>query len=331
MGTGTLPQLGARAIEVVTAVLPVRVLLALAEGLGALWWWLAPGRRRIVHQNLAIAFPAMDRKTRARVGRQCCQGLVRIFAEVAAMDRLLGPRDRESPRIRHHGDQELAQADHAKGGGLLITAHLGNWEIAAEAARRRGVELKAVAREVQDSSVFEAWLTRRRGGPENVIHKTGGTKEVIRTLKAGGVVALVADQNAGRHGIFVPFFDLPASTFPTPAAMALRLDVPIYFAYCLRRPGLEGFDVTIEHVPRPDPALPRAEQIRALTADLTSRVEKAIIRAPEQYAWVHRRWKTRPPGVGPDEPRQPFYARLWPAGHPRTGLHGEPPVGSARS
>ena len=322
MASGWFPQVGARAVEAVTAVLPAKLVVWMAEGAGALWWWLSPGRRKIVHQNLEIAFgDAMDRKARARTGRRSCQGLVRIFAEVAVMHRLLGPRDQETPKLGYHGDIGPAEADHAIGGGLLVTAHLGNWEIAAEAARRRGVELKSVAREVQDSSLFEAWLTRRRGGADSVIHKTGGTKAVIRTLKEGGVVAVVADQNAGRHGIFVPFFGLPASTFPTPAAMALRLDVPIYFAYCLRRPGFEGFDVTIEQVARPDPALSRTEAIRAMTEDLTQRVEKAIIRAPEQYAWVHRRWKTRPPGADRSEPGQPFYARLWPANHPRTGLH----------
>ena len=310
-------------MEAVTAVLPVRVVLSLAMTAGALWWWLAPGRRRIVHQNLEIAFgDTYDKKARARIGRQSCQGLVRIFAEVAVMRRLLGPRDQKSPRLGYHGDIEAGEADRATGtGGLLVTAHLGNWEMAAEAARRRGLELKSVAREVQDSSLFEAWLTRQRGGADSVIHKTGGTREVMRTLKEGGIVAVVADQNAGRHGIFVPFFDLPASTFPTPAALALRLDVPLYFAFCLRRPGLEGFDVTIEKVHSPDPALDRAAAIRAMTEDVTRRVEKAIRRAPEQYAWVHRRWKTRPPGVDGSEPRQPFYARLWPAGHPRTGLH----------
>ena len=309
-------------MEAVTGVLPVRLLVWLAELAGATWWYLAPGRRRIVHANLRIAFgDGMDRKERSRVGRRSCQGLVRIFAEIAAMDRLLGPRDRPSPRLGYHGDLEAAFRDREKGGGMLITAHLGNWEIAAEGARRRGVELKSVARELENSSVVEAWLTRRRGGAHAVIHKSGGTRAVMRTLKEGGVVALVADQNAGRHGIFVPFFGLPASTFPTPAAMALRLDVPIYFSYCLRRPGLAGFDIHLEQVPSPDPALPRAEAIRAVTLDLTQRVEKAIRRAPEQYNWVHRRWKTRPPGQDRSEPGQPFYARLWPANHPRTGLH----------
>ena len=323
MDSGWFPQFGARAVEAVTAVLPSSLVLGLAEAAGAAWWWLAPGRRRIVHQNLEIAFgPRLDRRARARIGRRCCQGLVRIFAEVAVMERLLGPRGSPSPRLAYHGDIAAAEADHAVGrGGLLVTAHLGNWEIAAEGARRRGVDLKSVAREVKDSSVFEAWLTRRRGGDAAVIHKTGGTKEVLRTLREGGVVAVVADQNAGRHGIFVPFFGLPASTFPTPAALALRLDVPLYFAYCLRRPDRAGFDIHMEAVPRPDPARPHAEQVRAMTRDLTERVEKAIRRAPEQYAWVHRRWKTRPPGVDRSEPRQPFYARLWPANHPRTGLH----------
>ncbi|MDA1196071.1 MAG: lysophospholipid acyltransferase family protein, partial [Planctomycetota bacterium] len=243
-----------------------------------------------------------------------------LFAEFAAKDRLLGPPSQPCPRLRSGGDYSRVDADIARGGGLVVTAHLGNWEIAAEAVRRHGVDLKAMARSVDDSLV-EAWLVRRRGGATALIPKTGGTAHVLRAIRSGTWVAVLADQNAGRHGLFVPFFGLEASTYPTPAAIALRLGVPIYFGTCVRRPGLEGFDTHIERLPDPDPTQPYDEAVRAITLDLTRRTEAAIRRAPEQYNWIHRRWKTRPPGRDGSEPGQPFYARLWPADHPRTHLH----------
>jgi KDO2-lipid IV(A) lauroyltransferase len=308
-------SLAVRALDTLACAIPPRALLGLADAAGDLWWWASPGRRRIAHENLRIAFGArLDDRARARLGRTSCRALVRVFAELALARRLLGSPRTRARRLAFHGDWDLLAADARRGGGLIVTAHLGNWEVGALGVRHRGVRLRAMARSVEHP-VAEGWLERCRGGPRHVIPKRGGLAAVLRTLRQGEWVALLIDQNAGRHGMFLPFFGLEASTFPTPAALAARTGAPLYLGVCLRRPGTACFDVHLERLPDPGP-----QDVRALTLALNRRLEAWIARRPEQYNWVHRRWKTRPPGRDGSETGQPFYARLWPAGHPRTGL-----------
>ena len=309
-----LSTLAVGLIDLVSRSLPPTWLFGLADTAGSLMWTLSPGRRRIVHENLRIAFgDSLSPRARRRIGRSACRGLARVVAEVAVADRLLGTRGGASKYLGFQGAWDDLAAEHAAGrGGIIVTAHLGNWEVGAFGVRHRGIPLRAMARPLANPAL-EAWLERRRGGAERLISKTGGLKDVLRELKQGGWVALLADQNAGRHGLFVPFFGLEASTFPTPAALAARVGVPLYLGVCLRRPGGMGFDIHLERLPAPI-------EVETTTRDLNRLLEAWIRRAPGQYNWVHRRWKTRPPGRDRSEPGQPFYARLWPANHPRTGV-----------
>ncbi len=309
-----LATLAAGLLDLISRSLPPRALMALAAGAGGLWWRLSAERQQVVDENLRIALgDDLDATARREIGRAACQGLARVVAEIALADRLFGSGRGAAQKMAFYGEWEALEADRAAGrGGVIVTAHLGNWEIGAFGVRHRGIPLRAMARPLR-SAALEAWLERRRGGAERMIRKTGGLKDVLRELKAGGWVALLADQNAGRHGLFLPFFGLEASTFPTPAAVGERLGVPVYLGICLRRPDGVGFDIHLERVPT-------AEGVEAATRDLNRRLEGWIRRAPGQYNWVHRRWKTRPPGRDRSEPGQPSYARLWPANHPKTGV-----------
>ncbi len=294
----------ARSADFLLHCVPPGALLGAAEGLGRLWYRLTPGRRRIVHENLRIAFgEAADDAARRRLARRSCGALGRVFAEAAIADRLL----RRRGVIRYEGDWEAFDADVAAGrGGLIVTGHVGNWELGAWSVRARGVALDVMARRL-DNPVLENLMTRRRGGAGQVVGKAGGLRDLVRRIRGGRWIAMLADQNAGRHGIFVPFFGLAASTHPTPAILAVRMDVPLYLGACLRRADGSGFDVHLQRL-QPPAEGPRGERVRNLLAAVTHCLERQIQRAPEQYNWAHRRWKTRPPDGRPD-PARPFYAR----------------------
>jgi len=301
-------------LDLVARSLPPRALRGLADVAGGLLWAASPMRRRVVDENLRIAFgTSLDAHARRRIGRASCRGLARVVAEVAAAEQLVAAGGSNPGTLHFLGSWDDLEAELRAGrGAIIVTAHLGNWELGAFAVRSRGIRLRAMARPLSNA-VLEAWLERRRGGAERLIPKAGGLKDALRTLAGGGCVALLADQNAGRHGLFVPFFGLDASTYPTPAALAVRLGAPLFLGVCLRRPRSEGFDVHLER-------LPVGAEVAPVLLDLNRRLEGWIRRAPEQYNWIHRRWKTRPPGQDRSEPGQPSYARLWPANHPRTGL-----------
>jgi lauroyl/myristoyl acyltransferase len=321
----------AHLVEAALLALPPRVLLRLAEGIGTLAFRLSPGRRRIACENLRIAFgDALDESARVQVARRAFAALVRVFAEGVLARRLLATPHARSRRLRFRGDWDRMRSEAAGSrGGIVVTAHLGNWEVGALAARHRGVPLRAVARPV-GRPVLDALLVRGRGGADRVIAKSGGLGEVVGTLGAGGWVALLADQNAGRHGVFAPFFGLDAATFPTAATLAARLGVPVYLGVSLRRPGVLRFDVHLERLPAPAAGIPRAEAVEAWVRGLNRRVEAWVREAPEQYHWAHRRWKTRPPGRDEAEPGRPFYARTWPHPPERSRARARRASGAAR-
>lgn len=305
-----LARLSARVVDLLLHALPPATLFALAEGLGLLWFVLARARRRIVLENLRIAFgEGPSAAERRRLAAASCRALARVLAETIVADRLVGTPAGCRRRLRFRGAWDMLRADAAAGrGGLVVTGHLGNWELGAFGVRHQGVDLRVMARRL-DSVVLDELLLRRRGGRERVIPKVGGLREVLRALRAGRWVALLADQNAGRHGTFVPFFGLQAATFPTPAALAVRLGIPLYLGACLRRPGrTPRFDVHLERLPPPDPARPAGERVRQLLHALNGALEAWIRRAPDQYNWAHRRWKTRP-AAGAADPGAPSYAR----------------------
>ncbi|MFV1960040.1 MAG: lysophospholipid acyltransferase family protein, partial [Planctomycetota bacterium] len=139
-----------------------------------------------------------------------------------------------------------------------------------------------------------------------VIQKRGAVREVLRTLEAKGWVAILADQNAGAGGTFVEFFGLLASTYATPAVLAARTGLPIYAAACIRRcrPPLT-YEIHVHRLEPPPRGTGESEAAAHLLREFMASLETWIRRAPEQYNWVHRRWKHRPPGedLGRDAPR----------------------------
>jgi KDO2-lipid IV(A) lauroyltransferase len=176
----------------------------------------------------------------------------------------------------------------------VISGHLGNWEIAAAAMAARGVPMD-VAAHLQKNPLFYRHLVglRHRLGL-TVIVKNEAFRLVPRALASGRVVALIADQNIRKRGVFVDFFGEAAATAKGPALFALRSGAPMFLGVALRKPGTPSrYRVIIEPIPAPAGARGEAS-IRDLTQRHVSRLEALIREAPAQYFWQHRRWKTRP-------------------------------------
>jgi KDO2-lipid IV(A) lauroyltransferase len=143
---------------------------------------------------------------------------------------------------------------------------------------------------------FESDLfgTRERLGMR-VIEMTTAPRGVLRSLRRGRVVAMLGDQNAHRSGVFVPFFGVDAATARGPALFALRSSAPVFFGVALREPGwAPRYRVEAHPVPV-EPTGDLEADTRALLTRYMASVEASVQRAPEQYFWHHKRWKTRPP------------------------------------
>ncbi|NJD19368.1 MAG: lysophospholipid acyltransferase family protein [Gemmatimonadetes bacterium] len=282
-----------RLVTGLLSALPERVALALGASLGRMGGSVLRIRRADVDRHLALAFPERNAAWRRRVARASYAHLgreaVSTFrvtsrgpAEVAARTTMVG--------------FDAFQAAVAEGKGvILVTGHVGNWELGGAAFSARGLPVDAVAKGMANP-LFGSYLeaSRRRVGVR-LVDLSQAPREALRSLRSGHVLGLIADQNAREQGIFVPFFGREAATFRGPALFALRTGAPIFLGVSLRQPGVPArYRVTVEHIGI-TPAGDLEEDVRALTAAHTAALAPAERQAPEQHFWQHRRWKTRPP------------------------------------
>jgi KDO2-lipid IV(A) lauroyltransferase len=286
-----------RGVLVLLRALPERWALELGATLGWLVGSVARVRRGVTDENLARAFPDRDRSWRDRVARASYRNLGReavamfLFAGESA-ERVLA----RTPEAR--GVEGMLEAVRAGRGLILVTGHLGNWEMAGGAAAARGVPLAAVSARQANRLFDDALVRSRERLGVTTIRRGNARREVLGALRAGRVVGIVADQDARERGVFVDFLGTPASTARGPALFALRSGAPVFLGLCVSVPGAPGRyrceveEVTFERSGDLD------EDVRRLTAAHAAALAERVRREPEQYFWQHRRWRTPPPSGG---------------------------------
>lgn len=289
-----LEYAGFRLLKGALTLLPEAVALGIGEALGWVAGRVLGIRRDVVDGNLALAFPERDVAWRRRVASRSWRHLGR---EGAALFRMgaLGPDEvRDATTVE---GLELLEAALARGtGAIIVTGHLGSWEIGGAAVAVRGVPVDGVAL-VQANPLFDADLVESRNAlGMRIVARGNAPREVLRSLAGNRVPALVADQNARRGGVFVDFFGHPAATYRGPALFSLRTGAPIFVGVCLRTSRHpQRYRVVLEPVSVEESGDLEADVAR-LTAAHTAVLERWVRRAPEQYFWPHKRWKTRPDG-----------------------------------
>jgi Kdo2-lipid IVA lauroyltransferase/acyltransferase len=260
--------------------------------LGDLAYVVLGRRRRLALRNLGIAFPERAPNDRRRIARQSFEHLGILFAESCFV--LRRPLEEITGQIHLEGREHLRAVMDRHGRALVLTAHLGNWELLALAPALTGYPLTVVVRPL-DSAALDAWADRlRRTAGVEVVAKRDALRPVLAALRRGRLVGILLDQNASRHeGVFVPFFGREASTSRAMAVLALRTRTPVLPAFTRRiAPGRHVITI---HAPLELPDGTDAEAIRALTARCTAAVEAAVRETPQQWLWSHDRWRTRPP------------------------------------
>lgn len=266
----------------------------LAAALGRLVYRPLGIRRGVVEEQLRRAFPDRDEGWRRDVARASYEHLGREGMMLLRLSRL-GPDDVIAVTDVDGLDALRAAVEDGRG-AVLVTGHFGNWEIGGAGVAARGIPVDAVVQR-QANPHFDRLINRAREQLGiRVIQRGGATKDGLRSLRGGRVVALVADQDARSRGVFVPFFGRPASTHRGPAVLALRTGAPVFMGTAVRR-GDGRYAVTIREIPVPAAGDPE-EQIDRLTAALAAALESAVREEPGQYLWQHRRWKTLPGNGG---------------------------------
>lgn len=296
-------------------MLPWRVVLALGGVIGLVWYFVVPRRRKIALENLrAVLSGTHDVRARRRIARRSFWHLGTASAELLVARKIFARPGRM--RLRGPGWAQVA-ANSARGrGSLLVSAHLGSWEAGQWTVKLMGVPQRYVARHLDDP-VLDEFVLRLRGEPQHRIHKVGGARDLLRALRDGHAILFLGDQNAGRHGVFVPFLGIPACTYPTPAVLRERLDIGLFLGVARRQPS-GAYRAWLEPVPEAQATDPEAARLETLRW-LNDRISAWILADPTQYNWSHRRFRTRPPGeeAGPHLPGYVKY--IPPAPPPPTG------------
>jgi KDO2-lipid IV(A) lauroyltransferase len=262
--------------------------------IGALGYKPLGIRRDVVEQQIAAAFPGLGERGVRRIARGAYEHLGRASIEAAILPRL--GRDAVLDLFEGSNFAVVDEAIRHRRGLILVTGHLGNWELAGAYIAARGVPIDAIARRMKNP-LFDRYLTdtRSRIGMR-VVHDADAVRQTPRALREGRAVAFLADQGVlGLASTFVPFFGRPAKTPRGPAVFALRLGVPIVFGTAVRQPSgkyrLIFEPVDVEHTDDRD------KDIDAIVARYTATLERWVRRYPEQYFWHHRRWKHQRPNT----------------------------------
>lgn len=275
---------------------PLPVARSLASLLAQTAYRLTPGWRRIGLRNLEIAFPNAAPAERARILRASYRNMGRVLLALARLPRL-NP-DNIGDWIRYEGFEHYRQAIEAGRGAIFLTAHLGCWELSSAGHALHGHPMHVMVRPL-DNPYLDRLVERRRTLFGNrTIRKQNAAKAVLKALRANEAVGILADQNAaGDDGVFVEVFGVPASATSGVARLAARSGAAVIPGFALWNPHERGcvlkFYAPVDTVETGDTDADVLENTRRFQAA----IERAVREHPDQWLWVHRRWKRRPPGA----------------------------------
>ncbi|HKX27563.1 MAG TPA: lysophospholipid acyltransferase family protein [Blastocatellia bacterium] len=276
-------------------LLPRPIALRAGQAVGALAHAVLPHLRRQAEINLRLAFPELGPDDLDRIKRGVYRNLGRLLGEISQFPRF--NRENIASVVTYEGLENYLYAKEQGRGVILLTGHIGAWELSVYAHSIYGYPMSFLARRVDNPLVEQLASSYRTRYGNRGIDKKNSVREVLKTLKSGGVVGILADLNATREeGVFCNFFGRPACTTAGVAALALRSGAVVLPGYLVWD---ESANLHRLHFERPLETVDtgnQREDIMANTAQYAEVIESIIRRYPDQWLWIHRRWRTRPDG-----------------------------------
>lgn len=274
--------------------LPFAAAQSFAAGLAWLAYRVDRRHREVAMDNLRHAFPGRwnDRELNEQV-RQVYRHFCNLLVEIVNLPRRMHVGNWQ--RYIELGDEAVTVRAHLSGRPLLIvTGHVGNWEMAGYAIGLLGFRTYAVARPL-DNPYLDDYLRRfRESTGQRVLAKHGDFDEMQSLLERGGTLATLGDQDAGQRGLFVDFFGRPASTHKAIALLSLEHRVPLLVVGTLKVGEPMRYRVQVADLILPEEYDGQRDAVKAITQRFTSALERLVRMAPSQYFWLHRRWKHQP-------------------------------------
>lgn len=284
-----------RLFVMILQMFPINANLHTARLMGWIWYRLMRRHRERAKEHLRMAYKStLSEREADRLTRKSMQQMTMMAMEALFTPRLINewtwPKHVELKNLR-----EALEILLDRKGAIMLTGHYGNWELLGFLLAALGFEITAVMRPL-DNPYLNDWLMgARQARGLQLLYKKGATRSAEEILEAGGVLCFIADQNAGHKGMFVDFFGVPASTYKSIGLLAIRHELPVIVGYARRKSPRFEYEVGVTRVIRPEEWKGQKDELRWLTQEYTAAIETFVREAPEQYLWVHRRWKSRPP------------------------------------
>jgi KDO2-lipid IV(A) lauroyltransferase len=289
-----LVYLAVRLVVAIAQAMSVEQSYAFARFLAAVLYRVDRRHRNVGLENLKLAFS--DRYTEAerdQIVRGVYQHFCMMLMEILHIPRKLHLTTWRE-RITLVGHEKVVDRLLRGGPLIMLTGHFGNWEMAGYLFGVFGFPPNSVARTLDNPYLDRFLRTFRERTGQKMIPKSGGYDQMLDVLRSGGVLSFLADQDAGQNGLYVEFFGRPASTHKAIALLALEHNAPVVVGYARRiGPGFR-YEVGCAEIIEPSEWTGTADDVRLLTQRYTSALETIIRRDPDQYLWLHRRWKHQP-------------------------------------
>lgn len=294
-----IEYLGVRAVFAGLRVLPRKSSVGLSVQMARLAFRLLEGRMPSGMRSLEIAFPDMPVEERKRILKASIESIGRTISETANFS----PKTAEASRATVKFDfdsPEFSAYKEAKANGrgvIMPTAHIGNWEVLLSGFALQYEPIYFVARELDNPLIEENFAKNRERFGSRQFLKSDSAKGMLKALKAGESVGVLPDVNVHpKEGVFVPFFGVPACTTSGIARLAMQTSALIFPMFAIWDANESRYIVHNGQPIEPSNTGDREADVLQTTAAYTLEIEKIIRRFPEQWLWIHKRWKTRPPG-----------------------------------
>lgn len=251
-------------------------------------------RRRVVDENLQRAFPRLTAEERTDLARQMWEHLFLMICEIAQAPRKIHDTNWRD-YIRFHNEAAMMRMLWSERPKVFVAGHFGNFELAGYTMGLFGFDTYSVARPLDNKHLHDFLLRFREAKGQHILPKQGSADEIAELLAKNRTLSALGDQHAGPKGCWVDFFGTPASTHKAIALFSLSNNAPLAVGFARRLGKPLRYEMGVEAIADPAELPPERRGLTELTQWFTALLEDIIRRTPEQYWWVHRRWKGEPP------------------------------------
>jgi len=291
--TDWLCYIALRILVVFLSLFDIETNLNTACFLGRLLWkYYHRGRKRAV-DNLRASFPQASSQWIQQTGRRSFEHIAMLAIDILFTPRLVKRFNWRN--YSYYKNVERTKWLMQEGGGLLMVAgHYGNFEIMGYILGLFDFNVYSIARPLDNKFISRYLYGVRRRAGQKIIDKKAVSSAISSIVSSGATVCFIADQDAGRKGIFVDFFGRPASTYKSIGLLAITHNLPIGVGYSRRVGNRFYFEIGVNRIIFPEEWADKDDPLKWVTQEYTNEIEKFVREDPSQYWWLHRRWKHQP-------------------------------------